>query len=168
MSSSRRGALTKALGVAIMRWQDATQAFDEAVGEQLNLGSAERHCLSFLYDGPKTAGAIAKAIALTPAAVTALIDRLEMRGFVERRRQEQDRRQVHVVLTDTAIKQTMKYYGPIAAEGAAILQTMSTAELEVVKNFFDKALGLQQRHTDRIRSGANKRSARLKTTQSRS
>jgi DNA-binding MarR family transcriptional regulator len=159
MSSRNRDTLIEAVGTAIMRWQDATQAFDEAIGERLELGTAERHCLGFLHEGQKTAGAIAKAVALTPAAVTALIDRLETRGFVERHRDEKDRRQVHVVLTDMAMKTAMKYYGPIATEGAALLESMTTAEIEVVKNFVEKALALQQRQTDKIRALSEKKTA---------
>jgi DNA-binding MarR family transcriptional regulator len=159
MSSRNRDTLIGAVSTAIMRWQDATQAFDEAVGEQLELSTAERHCLGFLHEGPKTAGAIAKAVALTPAAVTALIDRLETRGFVERRRDEKDRRQVHVVLTEMATTMAMKYYGPIATEGAALLGTMTTAEIEIVKNFLDRALALQQRQTDKIRALSGKKTA---------
>lgn len=151
MSSAKRDTLMDSITSALMRWQDATQAFDEAVGEKLELGSAERHCLSFLHQGPQTAGAIAKAVGLTPAAVTALIDRLEMRGLVERRRSDKDRRQVHVVLTDAAMTMGMKYYGPIARDGAAVLEAMTTAELETINYFFAKALALQQRHTDKIR-----------------
>jgi len=162
MSSARRDDLIDAIGSTIMRWQDATQAFDEAVGAKLELGSAERHCLSFLHEGPKTAGVIAEAVALTPAAVTAMIDRLEMRGYVERRRSAEDRRQVQVVLTDMAMTAAMKFYGPIAKEGAALLEAMPTAELEVIRTFFDKALAMQQRQTERIRAMAGQKPAARK------
>ena len=77
-----------------MRWQDETQAYDEAVGERLGLNAAERRCLGFLHGGPQPAGAIAAAIGLTPAAVTALVDRLEARGLLTRKRSEEDRRKV--------------------------------------------------------------------------
>lgn len=157
MSSARRDTLIDAISSTVMRWQDATQAFDETVGQKLELGTAERHCLGFLHEGPKTAGAIAQAVALTPAAVTAMIDRLEMRGFVARRRSVEDRRQVRVALTDMAMTTAMKFYGPIAKEGAALLESMTTAELDVIKTFFDKALALQQRQTDRIRTMAGQK-----------
>jgi DNA-binding MarR family transcriptional regulator len=90
-----------------------------------------------------------------------------MRGFVERRRSEQDRRQVHVVLTDMAMKMATKYYGPIATEGAALLETMTTADLEVVKNFLEKALALQQHQTDKIRTTSGKKNAGSRKPQSK-
>jgi DNA-binding MarR family transcriptional regulator len=47
-----------------------------------------------------TAGEIAKAAQISPAAVTAMLDELEADGLVSRRRSETDRRCVLVALTD--------------------------------------------------------------------
>jgi DNA-binding MarR family transcriptional regulator len=160
MSTGKRAPLIEAIGQAIMRWQEATQAFDDAVAERLGLSKAERQALAVLYDGPKPAGAIATAVGLTPAAVTALIDRLEERRLVARSRSDEDRRQVHVALTAKALKETMQYYGPIAAEGGAILSAMSIAELEAVHSFLNKASALQQRHLNRVRGVPDKKRSR--------
>jgi DNA-binding MarR family transcriptional regulator len=46
-----------------------------------------------------TAGEIARAAQVSPAAVTAMLDELEADGIVSRRRGEADRRCVHVALT---------------------------------------------------------------------
>ena len=61
MKKSRDGksALVDEIGQVVVRFQDATQKHDEAVGEVYGLGPAERLSLSFLWDGPKTASAIA-------------------------------------------------------------------------------------------------------------
>jgi DNA-binding MarR family transcriptional regulator len=48
-----------------------------------------------------TAGEIARAAQVSPAAVTAMLDELEADGIVSRRRGEADRRCVLVSLTDT-------------------------------------------------------------------
>ena len=50
-SSENRQDMTTAIGLAIMQWQDATQAYDEAVGVRLGLNMAERHCIGLLYGG---------------------------------------------------------------------------------------------------------------------
>src|SRR3569833_1561798 len=95
-SRTSKAALIDDVGGMVVRLQDATQRYDEAVGEVYGLGPAERLCLSFLLEGPQTASAIARHTRLTPAAVTALIDRLEKRGFVRRRPDPDDRRKVMV------------------------------------------------------------------------
>src|SRR5690349_10170333 len=95
-SRGPKAALVDELGGMIVRYQDATQRFDEAVGEVYGLGPAERLCLSLLWAGPQTASVIAKQVRLTPAAVTSLIDRLEVRGYVRRKADPSDRRKVLV------------------------------------------------------------------------
>src|SRR5919109_2714716 len=149
-SSENRSKIVEAIGRAVMRWQDATQAYDEAVGEILELNTAEQRCLSFLYAGPQPAGAIAAATSLTPAAVTALIDRLEARGFVRRMRSTEDRRKVMVETTDKAHEVTARYYRPIAEEGTRFLQTFSEDELQAILRFLNGAIELQEKHLGRL------------------
>ena len=149
-SSGEREEIAMAIGRAVMRWQDATQAYDEAVGERLGLNLAERRCLSLLYGGPQPAGAIAQATSLTPAAVTALIDRLEARELVARTRSAEDRRKVMVEVTEKAMRATDRYYQPIAEEGGRFLATFSLQELEAVEHFLQGAIELQERHLAEI------------------
>jgi DNA-binding MarR family transcriptional regulator len=150
MSSRQREQLVTAIGRAIMRYQDATEAFDEAVGQLHDLNSAERRCLSFVSPGPQTASAIAKETALTPAAVTALVDRLESRGLVHRRRDAEDRRKVMVAATDKARALAANAYGPIARAGAELLSRYSIKELMLLSRFLDEALALQRQMTEAL------------------
>ncbi|MGI6850640.1 MarR family winged helix-turn-helix transcriptional regulator [Mesorhizobium sp. 1B3] len=147
------GDLVIAIGGAVMRWQDATQTYDEAVGERLELNAAERRCLAFLHGGQQSAGAIAAAIGLTPAAVTSLIDRLEGRGLLKRTRSVEDRRKVMVEITDAAASLTGRYYQPIAEEGARFLATFSEPELQTVLRFLEGALALQEKHLAALKNG---------------
>jgi DNA-binding MarR family transcriptional regulator len=54
-----------------------------------------------IEDGPKTPSQIAKALAITPAAMTGQIDALAAKGKIERHDDERDRRRVHIRLTPT-------------------------------------------------------------------
>ncbi len=98
MARSRQAAMA-GVGDAMQRYQRSVQAFDDAVGRHLQLGPADLRCLDWLVDGPKTAGQLSSATGLRPAATTALIDRLEKKGWVERVRSDADRRQVLVQMT---------------------------------------------------------------------
>ncbi|CAN7372503.1 MarR family transcriptional regulator [Ensifer sp. T173] len=150
-SSPAPDGLVRAIGGAVMRWQDATQAYDEAVGERLQLNAAERRCLAFLHAGPRPAGAIAEETGLTPAAVTALIDRMEARGLLQRTRSAEDRRKVMVENTDAVEMLTAPYYRPIAEEGAGFLATFSAEEQAVLLRFLEGATALQQKHLAALR-----------------
>jgi DNA-binding MarR family transcriptional regulator len=145
MSSSDRDSLIDALGRTVVRWQDATQKYDEAVGEIYGLSTAERLCLSFLWPEPQTASAIAREIRLTPAAVTALIDRLERRGFVRRKADPNDRRKVMVEAAEEARRVTAEAYLPLGVAGAEMLKKYSEAELRVVQDVLTESMALQER-----------------------
>ena len=81
-----RQALVEQLGLAMQRYQRSTQSFDDAVGRRLGLNPADLRCLDWLADGPKTAGQLAEATGLRPAATTTLIDRLSAPGLGTPRR----------------------------------------------------------------------------------
>ena len=154
LSSENRADLTASIGLAIMQWQDATQAYDEAVGTRLGLNTAERHCLGLLYGGPQSAGAIATATGLTPAAVTALIDRLEARGLLTRTRSLEDRRKVVIEATEATRELSARYYGAIAREGEKVIETFSDAELATISRFVKAALDLQRDQLARLKAEA--------------
>lgn len=57
-------------------------------------------CLQHLLEqGALASGALANAIALSPATVTGILDRLELRGLVRRERRPEDKRHVLVTVT---------------------------------------------------------------------
>jgi DNA-binding MarR family transcriptional regulator len=51
-------------------------------------------------DGPQPMRALAEALDVSQASATGIVDRMEQRGLVERRRDEDDRRIVRVALSD--------------------------------------------------------------------
>ena len=145
-----RHNLVGALGLAMQRYQRSVQAFDDAVGRQLGLGPADLRCLDWLADGPKTAGQLARATALTPAATTALVDRLARKGLVERYRSDEDRRQVLVRMTDLGVAQTMRFYGPLVEEGQHVFDDLSDRELRLMRGYLETITDLTDRHRDRV------------------
>ncbi|GLQ12462.1 MarR family transcriptional regulator [Devosia yakushimensis] len=149
-SSPDKAELIGKLGVLIVRWQEATQRYDETVGEIFQLGPAERLCLSFLTSGPQTASAIARATRLTPAAVTALVDRLEARNFVRRRPDPLDRRKVLVEAADATEALIAQVYQPLAQAGAQIYEKRGIAELLLVAEVLEETIALQDGMTEKL------------------
>ncbi|OJU20396.1 MULTISPECIES: MarR family winged helix-turn-helix transcriptional regulator [unclassified Sphingomonas] len=149
-NESSKAWLIERLGGLIMRWQDATQRYDETVGEIFRLGPAERLCLSFLAGGPQPASAIARATRLTPAAVTALVDRLEARNYVRRRPDPLDRRKVLVEAGAATEALIQKAYLPLAQAGAAAFDQRSTEELRIVADVLEQIIAIQDGMTEQL------------------
>jgi DNA-binding MarR family transcriptional regulator len=147
MSSGTDDETIHAIGRSIMRWQDATQDFDEAFGRLHGLSSPERRCLGLIVFGHQTARAIASETGLTPASITALLDRLEARGLLSRQPDPNDRRKIMVSITRKAQVMAEDAYGPIHREGVALLEGYSAAEREIVLRFVTDAVEMQNRLT---------------------
>jgi DNA-binding MarR family transcriptional regulator len=81
-------------------------AFGELMGAERRLrGRDPRHAqirtlVLIAKDEEITAGTLAKRAELSPGAMTALLDQLEVDGVITRRRSQTDRRQVIVALTE--------------------------------------------------------------------
>ena len=88
------------LGAAMQAYQRSTQAFDDEVGRQL--GSTRQTCAASTGSSTRRglASALSEATGLSSAATTAMIDRLERKGFVRRSRSADDRRRVLVEMTE--------------------------------------------------------------------
>ena len=150
--SETRQALVGQLGVAMQRYQRTTQAFDDVVGRRLGLNPADLRCLDWLADGPKTAGQLAEATGLRPAATTTLIDRLSTRGLVRRVPSGTDRRQVLVEMTEEGFARTWECYGPLVAEGNELLGRFTKEQLAMMRDHLEVITELTERHRARLQS----------------
>lgn len=155
-SSARNGrgesrqALVDAVGRATQAYQRATDFFDDVVGRRLGLNGTDLRALDWLSEGPMPAGELGRATGLSSAATTTLLDRLEARGHVRRVRDAADRRKVVAELSDEGRRTLGELYGPLAAEGARLLERFSDAELESLRSFLVEATALVDRQRERV------------------
>ncbi len=82
-----------------------------------------------------TPGKLGEALNLSSPATTALVDRLERSGHVNRQRGQTDRRQVQLAMTEHAGNVGRAMFMPLAAQLAVALQNYSPEELAVVERF---------------------------------
>jgi DNA-binding MarR family transcriptional regulator len=152
-------ALVAAVGRATQAYQRATDGFDDAVGRALGLNPTDLRCLDWLTEGPMSAGELGTATGLSSAATTTMLDRLERKGFVRRERGGPDRRKVMVELTPHGRRVIGELYGPLAADGAALLGRFSDEQLVMMRDFLVSATELVDAHRARLR-GSGERSVR--------
>jgi len=85
---------------AMRRLIRATDLDSKRLARRTNLSTSQLLVLELLaQEATQTVGSIAEQVGLAQASVTNMVDRLEERGLVERRRNDADRRQVNVILT---------------------------------------------------------------------
>ena len=149
MTKARQTLIMEA-GFAMQAYQRSTQAFDDAVGRALDLNPTDLRCLDWLADGPKSAGELSRGTGLSSAATTALIDRLERKGFVQRVRDSTDRRRVLVELSPEGAARVGEFYGPLVRQGAVLFKDVPAEEIERMRAWLVAARELTDRQRVRI------------------
>lgn len=131
--------------------QQSFDAYDEAVAARLKLNRTDLRCLDVvLGGGPLSAGQIATALKLSPAATTTVIDRLERAGYVLRSRDAANRRRVLVEATGAARDVEEEIYLPVGQAGAQALQRYDQDQLATILDFLQTARQVQEGQTTRI------------------
>ncbi len=113
-----------------------------AFAAQHGLGSTDVRALITLVDleragvaaGPT---ALARALGLTTASTTVLLDRLERAGHVRRAARTDDRRRVDVLVTDAAKELGWAFFGPVIDTTRTVLAARTAAERTVIDRFLD-------------------------------
>jgi DNA-binding MarR family transcriptional regulator len=150
--AGRRGRLLQELIQANRGYQIAVDKMDDAFFRLIGVNSTDGRCLDIIdLSGGISAGELARAVDLSPAAVTTAVDRLERMGFVERTRDPEDRRRVIVRPTEQVARFAEVAYMPMGAEGAGLVGDLSDEELEVVIRFLRVGTELNERHAVRVR-----------------
>jgi DNA-binding MarR family transcriptional regulator len=127
----------------------------DAVGQRFaglhGLGRTDVRALVAIMDAaragrPMTAGALGAAVELSSASVTALVDRLERVGHVQRVRDEHDRRRVVLVMTPSAMTAGGEFFGGLQRDLVAAMDGYSDEELAVVRRFLSDMTDVIVRH----------------------
>ncbi len=114
--------------IALRRILRATEQHGRALASASGLTPVQMRVLKLLEaDGLSTPKTLASQLRVTQATVTALIDRLEGKGMVARRRSDFDRRQTNISLTEV---------GKASLAGAPDpLQDLFVARFEALKDW---------------------------------
>jgi DNA-binding MarR family transcriptional regulator len=154
----RRAELLEQLALAGRASSAATVMFHTAVAAKQGLSASEEKALDLLErNGPLTAGELARQSGLAPASVTALINRLERKGFARRVPNPGDRRSV---LVEVDAERVYAAVAPLFADWVGSLYELyagySDEQLEVILHFLTEAARRQQEATARLTAGEDR------------
>ena len=103
--------------------------------ERIDLSISEVHLLEAVGKGqnePKSIGGLAAALGITPPSVTAAINKLVKKGYVEKLRGEHDARVVNVLLTHQGQKVDMAHRYFHEKMVRTVVKTLSEQEKEAM------------------------------------
>jgi DNA-binding MarR family transcriptional regulator len=156
MSTPTRKLLTQDLNKQIRILTGTSVIFSKVIADKAGQHSTDLECLDFLQlNGPSTAGKLAELTGLTTGAVTAMIDRLEQAGYVQRERDKGDRRKVIVVPNVTKIDAEIT---PYSVSMGVALETLSKEfsedELEIILRFLTRANSAGNKEISKLRKNS--------------
>lgn len=143
------------LATALRRFALERHRYLNQLARSEHLTRAEFDALDFIQQaGRMMPTELADRLALTTGAVTAVLDRLEKHGLVERSRNPKDRRSVVVRQTARADSTGKAAIGPYVRLVAGAAKQLSPADRETVTRFLDSVTEeLLGSELDDIRTG---------------
>ncbi|HKN53201.1 MAG TPA: MarR family transcriptional regulator [Amycolatopsis sp.] len=140
--------LTDRLMAAGRALSTATVMFHYAVAERMGLSPTEDKAMELLDRlGPLTAGKLAEHSGLAAASVTALVDRLERKGFARRVRHPTDRRRVVIEAVPERIDSVYSLLTGWVDGLHGLYAEYREPELNTILSFLSRAARLQQELT---------------------
>lgn len=127
--------------------------FHQAVAEKAGLSGADHKYLDLLFhEGPMTAGRLAELSGLTTGAVTGIIDRLEKKDLVIRKRDPGDRRKVLVAANfETAMKLLGLVFEPLKSDLESFYDRYTDKQLETIHDYITNTINFFQQKTIQLR-----------------
>lgn len=108
----------------------AVDLVEANIAAALGIHRSDLRCLNILENGPYTTTEIGRRTGLTSGSVTALVDRLERAGFVERQRSVTDRRSVLVGITKESYPRIAALYERVGGSVRARFESVDDEGLE--------------------------------------
>ena len=117
-----------------------------ATAKRMGLEASELAALEHLQAaGPMTQKHLGERLSMSPGAVTAMIDRLERRGYVERIPNPEDRRSALVNITKAGVEESLRHLWPYIVDMKGVEESFSEEERAVVARFLRAATQATQR-----------------------
>jgi DNA-binding MarR family transcriptional regulator len=153
MTKKTKRELVHELVAATRASQVATDKMDDAGSRALGVNRTDGRCLDVIQQtGRISAGDLAERAGLTSGSITAVVDRLEAKGFVRRVADPEDRRKVLLEVTDEMEHRARELWGPLAHRGIPELEKLTVGEIEVLIRYMRFATELNETRAAEIRA----------------
>ena len=141
----------------------AATRYGAAVAKRMGIGASELAALDHLdAAGPMTPGQLGGRLSMTAGAVTALLDRLEGRGHVERAPNPDDRRSAIVRETEKTRHDSLAHLWSYIDEMRRVEEGFTEQEKAVIARVLKAATEATHRHAERLASPMSENANQVK------
>jgi MarR family transcriptional regulator, organic hydroperoxide resistance regulator len=126
--------------------------FRNAVSEWAGLNVTDMECLRLLFlKGTASPSELAKHTGLTSGATTAMLDRLEHAGLIERRPNPNDRRGTLIAAAESSAEKAASWFASARNAQDKLISSYSEKELEIISDVFKKFTKLWDDEREKLR-----------------
>lgn len=155
MMKSMKTDLKKRALIAVRDYGVNLTLFRNAVNEWAGINATDMECLRFLFlKGTATPSELARQTGLTSGAATAMLDRLEKAGFIERRPNPDDRRGTLITPAKSAAERAASWFESARNAQDELISSYSENELEIISDVFERFAKLWEQEREKLRSGS--------------
>jgi len=125
--------------------------FRNAMSEQLSLNVTDMECLRLLFlKGIATPSELARHTGLTSGATTAMLDRLEKAGLIERQPNPDDRRGTLIAPAKSGAEKVASGFESARRAQDELVSSYSESELEIISDVFERFTKIWEQQRNKI------------------
>jgi DNA-binding MarR family transcriptional regulator len=120
----------------VRQYSSAVLRHAAATAKRMGLEASELGALEHLQAaGPMIQRHLGERLSMSPGAITAMVDRLEGRGYAERIPNPEDRRSALVRITQAGLEESLRHLWPYIEDMRGVEEGFSEEERAVVARF---------------------------------
>lgn len=125
--------------------------FRNAMNEWAGLNTTDMECLRLLFlKGTSTPSELARHTGLTSGAATAMLDRLEKAGLIERQPNPNDRRGTLIVPAKSSAEKMASWFESARKAQDELISSYPEKELEIIVDVFERFAKLWNQEREKI------------------
>lgn len=129
--------------------------FRNTMNEWAGLNATDMECLRLLTQkGTATPTELAKHTGLTSGATTAMLDRLEKAGLIERRPNPNDRRGTLIAPEASSSTKMASWFESARKAQDELMSTYSESELEIIADVFERFAKLWDEEREKVQAAS--------------
>ena len=151
MAKSTKAELKKRALMAVRDYGVHLTLFRNAMNEWAGLNATDMECVRLLFHkGVATPSELSRHTGLTSGATTAMLDRLEKAGLIERRPNPEDRRGTLIVPAKSGAEKVASWFESARAAQDELISSYSEDELEIISDVFEQFTRLWDRGREKL------------------
>jgi len=155
MADHTKTELKKKVILGARQYEINTVLFRNIVCERLGVNVTDMECLGLLFHkGLATPSELARYTGLSSGATTAMLDRLEKSGLIERQPNPEDRRGTLIFLVESGKEKVAPWFTSVRRAQNELVSSYSEKELKLISDFFEKSARMWEQERMKLQQGS--------------